>query len=301
MLGDKNLVILHNHRVSLDETNNYYYEWINDQRASERSAIRLESNPTLGPYMHFHECIEILYCLDGTMTVTKSDGAYRLSKGQFACLNSLTIHNCTAEAGNIRYVVQIPRSMTTGSESQLTDRSFDRFIQDDDGCMLKMIEALYAVRNRTGALFSSLPDDCAASTEKHLCQALMSAAAAVCGTKKSDISSLMMIKIIKYIHEHYRGGFSVAAMSREMNVSQNRLSGEFSRAFGMTVKEYVNRARAEYAESYMRDHGDATLFEVAEVSGFGSERNLIRIWKKEFGCTPREYFASSEKRADRTA
>ena len=55
----------------------------------------------------------------------------------------------------------------------------------------------------------------------------------------------------------------------------------------MTIGEYLTRYRLRNAISLLRE--GVTEQVVAEQCGFGSAGYLIRVFRRQFGVTPREY------------
>ena len=55
-----------------------------------------------------------------------------------------------------------------------------------------------------------------------------------------------------------------------------------------TFIEYLNRCRLEKAEELLRAT-DLTVLEISEQAGFENHSYFIRIFKRQYGITPRKY------------
>lgn len=81
-------------------------------------------------------------------------------------------------------------------------------------------------------------------------------------------------------------------LAASTNQSYTYLSKRFKREVGMTFSDFANRERLDRALKLM--HGsDLNLTEIALAAGFSGQHHFIRVFKKEFGCSPRAYRAGS--------
>ena len=165
---------------------------------------------------------------------------------------------------------------------------FDKYIVHDDGTVLSIIRLLKKVHKEESILLNNYDNDLRRDTESLLASSLISVAVNICGLKDQQRSSIIMVELLKYLHLNFRRDIHIPDLSRMLLCSQKTLSDQFKRIFGMTIRAYINHLRAIDVMTNIRENKDMSLYEATEISGFGSVQNMLRAYKKEFGCTPKE-------------
>lgn len=87
----------------------------------------------------------------------------------------------------------------------------------------------------------------------------------------------------------------VRRVARRLGISVETLSRGFSRAFGISAKQYCHRARL--FEAVLRLAAGATIIESAFTAGFGDLKRFYEQFRRILGTTPGEY-ACVKKRQD---
>lgn len=72
---------------------------------------------------------------------------------------------------------------------------------------------------------------------------------------------------------------SLSMIADHFGLSRPHLSKIFKETLGMTVLNYINNVRMEYAERLIQE-GRYSLNEIAQMAGFGNVRSLYRLRKK---------------------
>ncbi|RMG45061.1 MAG: AraC family transcriptional regulator [Acidobacteria bacterium] len=93
---------------------------------------------------------------------------------------------------------------------------------------------------------------------------------------------------------------SLSAVARCLGVSPGYLSSTFSRRVGMTVTQYIHRARLRRAEGLLR-RSDLSLAEIARRCGFRTYRHFHRTFVRLRGCAPQTYRRSLAERREGAA
>ncbi len=90
----------------------------------------------------------------------------------------------------------------------------------------------------------------------------------------------------KYLDDNIPSRFpDVAETARAAGCSPNYLSTVFRRETGMTIKEYINTLKFDYARQ-MLESGTFNISEVAGSCGFNDLSYFSRKFRERFGCTP---------------
>lgn len=90
----------------------------------------------------------------------------------------------------------------------------------------------------------------------------------------------------RYLDENFPNRFpDVAETARAIGCSPNYLSSLFRRAHGVTVKEYVNTLKFNYARR-MLEESSYNVSEIAGSCGFNDVAYFSRQFRERFGYTP---------------
>ncbi len=95
-------------------------------------------------------------------------------------------------------------------------------------------------------------------------------------------------EVREYLRIHASRGLRVSDVARHFGYSGDHLSGLYRREFGIDLKGGINRARIAYIESLLLNT-DASVKEVAMMSGFADENAFVKFFKYHEGITPSTY------------
>ena len=83
-----------------------------------------------------------------------------------------------------------------------------------------------------------------------------------------------------------------ADLAERLGTNATYITATVNSQTGKTFTELVTDYRIRYAQELMRKHPDMRLLEVAEESGFASEKSFFRTFKSRLGMTPGEWKSS---------
>jgi AraC-like DNA-binding protein len=93
----------------------------------------------------------------------------------------------------------------------------------------------------------------------------------------------------KYIESYYSNpNLSLSEVADYVNTNTSYLSKLFKSNLNVNFNDYLNAYRVEKAKAFF-DTTDMTMKEVATATGFNSQQNFIRVFKKFEGITPGRY------------
>lgn len=95
-------------------------------------------------------------------------------------------------------------------------------------------------------------------------------------------------KAVDYINSHLDTELSVAAISKNANISKSALYKKFHEHFDCTVSEYIMGRRVELAKELIAT-SELSMEEIAERLGFASASYFSRVFKEHTGMTPMKY------------
>lgn len=99
---------------------------------------------------------------------------------------------------------------------------------------------------------------------------------------------LALDSVFSYIHGHLTEDLSLERLEREFYVSRQHLIRQFKQRTGMTVHQYIVKARLDLCREYIEQGMSINV--VCHKSGFGSYNHFFRAFKQEYGMTPKEYY-----------
>lgn len=120
-----------------------------------------------------------------------------------------------------------------------------------------------------------------------------------CVTKPQQTSTKTLDKmkfIIKYVENNYMEKISIADMAKELNLSESHFMKFFKNTMGTSFTSYLNEYRLTMV-SRLLVSSESSILDIAAESGFDNLSYFNRMFKKQFGMTPREYrkkFAENE-------
>ena len=88
----------------------------------------------------------------------------------------------------------------------------------------------------------------------------------------------------------------LTALAQAIRLSPSQLSRLFKRQVGMSISDYRNHVRLEAFLRLRPQSKQKALFQVAKEAGFGSYAQFNRVFRREMGCSPEEYFRSKRKK-----
>ncbi len=83
-------------------------------------------------------------------------------------------------------------------------------------------------------------------------------------------------------------------MSRKFSYSPKYVSAAFARLVNLSYSEYLRQLRMDHARRLF-ESGTLSVKEAASASGYSDALYFSKVFKKHFGCSPREYIKRFDK------
>ena len=97
-------------------------------------------------------------------------------------------------------------------------------------------------------------------------------------------------KTIQYIEEHIFESISLTALAVHLGLSREYTSSLFSEKMGMTISQFINQQKVLQAKEMILD-AEMNLEEISRALGYENYGYFSRIFKKNFGISPRQFKA----------
>lgn len=107
-------------------------------------------------------------------------------------------------------------------------------------------------------------------------------------TEKYLLKDGYILKVIKYIQENFKSKIDVDVLTKLVPLSRRSLEIRFRQEMGMPIYQFIIDLRIEYFTLLLMTT-DLPIPDIVFKSGFNDYSNVIRIFKKMKGCTPKEY------------
>ena len=94
--------------------------------------------------------------------------------------------------------------------------------------------------------------------------------------------------LIAYVNEYFYSIQNIKELAERFQVSEGYIFKIFQNHFQTTPKQYINKLRLETVCRKLQYAG-TSVKKAAADSGFTSYEYFMRLFKKEYGCTPSQY------------
>jgi transcriptional regulator GlxA family with amidase domain len=103
-----------------------------------------------------------------------------------------------------------------------------------------------------------------------------------------EAESEPMRELLSWLLDHLTDDLSVAALARQINLSERQFSRVFRAEVGTTPAEHVEAARLE-AACRLLETTHSRIERVATACGFGTPETMIRTFRRRLNTTPGEH------------
>ena len=109
------------------------------------------------------------------------------------------------------------------------------------------------------------------------------------GLSSHEMESLETLRKIENLLDHNLSSYvTVKALSQKLNVTENKLQKIFKDNTGFTGNEYIKNKRMEAIVGLI-ENSNLSISEIAKLVGIDSTSYLSKIFKEEYGFSPKEY------------
>ena len=92
---------------------------------------------------------------------------------------------------------------------------------------------------------------------------------------------------VNYINVNYMRNITVEEIAGVVGLNRRYLGRIFKKSVGMTVQEYIVHTRLSHSAEHLRQ--GESVSDAAMLSGYTDVFNFSKMFKKNFGVSPREY------------
>lgn len=112
-----------------------------------------------------------------------------------------------------------------------------------------------------------------------------------CASNNGDGKTIIAIR--KYVKTNYRRAITVASISDEFGLNPSYVSSIFKKTAGLSLTQYLNKCRLNGAKKGL-ETGELSVQDAAFQNGFSDPYYFSKLFKREFGVSPRDYAVSAQ-------
>ena len=254
-------------------------------------------------YLHFHNCMEIGYCYNGSGILTIGEEDYRFSGGQFSIIPQNCPHTTTSDPGtkskweylffDTEEILRelYPPDVNEKKVQWIINRVNARglFLEAADypvlaGKIRNMLDIMrqndeFYIEEVKGVLISFL----ASIARKNSGNSTYNSQENLDGK-----NNILVSDALTYIREHYMEPIRIEKVAGHCHISETHFRRLFSSCINMAPLEYINLVRIQNACEMLRKT-DALVSDIAFRCGFSTLSTFNRNFKQVMGCSPYEW------------
>lgn len=244
---------------------------------------------------HWHEGLEIVYLKSGKMKWKLPNEKLYLKEGEAAVINSNVLHYAVADpVCELHSMVFSPLLVGGSVESVFSVK----YMGPLTSCGLFEAERLgVTARNHFIKAFDSLAQE-ASNYEftvreelSNICLELYKKYQHVIedASEEGGEDAARIRKMLDYIHNHYGEKITLDQIARTADIGKRECLRCFQRVIQTSPIQYLLNYRINQGASMLLRNQGCSISEISGQCGFESAGNFAQVFKKNFGCTPREY------------
>ena len=245
--------------------------------------------------LHFHNDIEILMVLKGSVYIDDGTKRYLLCRDDIFIINRNELHSLTRSSeSNLLMVIQFNSNFCKKYYPKINRIKFSqKHIENKNSAeywnILKqgMLDIITCqTEKKEGYAIEMM------SVLNHMLFGMVNHDAFIELNEKTAASENRNMKrlsnIIEYVQENFMNQISLKDIAQKSNSNMYYLSHFIKSNLGISFREYLNRLRLERSEQLLI-YTNLKPLDICMECGFSDYKYLKKAFAAEFGCTPDEY------------
>lgn len=249
--------------------------------------------------LHWHGEFEISYILSGSGKFKCGEKSVTARQGDIIVILPNILHAIYPGEGRLVYdTIVFSPSMLYGNGS---DRCFSEYLyplSSEDSMVTLPLSAdnphYEEIKTATESIFSCAKGnsgrlDFLLKSELMRMFWLIIESGALHSTQAKETVFAKSIKpALEYIRENYQENISIEQLAEKAHLSKSYFMNKFKSITGISALKYINQVRINAACELLAN-SDMTSSEAAFSTGFYNISNFNRQFRKNVGCSPKEY------------
>lgn len=236
---------------------------------------------------HFHDELELVYVIDGSLNVTIENNNVLLHKDEICVIIPGLIHNLYSHEDNVIFVAKlfpiedisdirlcnVVVSLKSSNYEPLRELIFEMMNENKN----QSIGYKLSVNISAEKIFLLIIRNMEYRRLEDVAQPKL--------LKPNEILSSVEL----FLEQHYAEDFLLEDLVKYLGYTKSYFCHYFKQTTGVTFWKYYTIFRLEKSIQLMKDYPDKRYIEIAGECGFKNIRSFNEAFKKYHQCTPREY------------
>ncbi len=240
---------------------------------------------------HLHPEWELIWLLEGALSLKVEDGSYSMEKGSLVLLPPGMVHELNAGTKEATFLcLQMTSDFLTLSKSVTTKSIFpEEFLIEEEMSRVKhmILDTALSYFKRPPLYEMSSKGECIILMHAlltHMPIKTMTAEELSIKKRKNE----RLERLMEYVEEHYREKISLSDFAEKEGVSMNYLSHFVKDTLGHSFQSYVNLVRF-HAAVRLIEAQRYRMTEIYSLAGFSDYKYFSAAFKARSGLTPEEF------------
>ena len=245
---------------------------------------------------HWHDHLEIIYVLEGELQISSNENTdiyakdgHILHEDEFYIINSSKIHSTKSKEMVKAFLIQVPYMYL---DNYIEDYEHVRFLECFDGerntkkydrmkALLKAITRIYCKKDKGYELRLM-------AKMNEFLYILYTSYSHIDANMKKESRQIERLKdVLKYVAKNYQEPIALKEVADIASLNQEYFCRMFKKCMGVTLLEYVNQVRINHIHEELLST-ENSITDILERNGFTNYKVFSRMFKAQFGMTPRE-------------
>ena len=246
--------------------------------------------------MHWHEDLQFIYVITGTVLVYTLDETTCISAGEAMFINKDVIHYVKQTEGCEYKSFLFPASFLGFYTGCPARNNVDSIISSEQLSTFHFVPSIMWHKS----VITHLHELCVLEENKnefynyavmvHLTSMWLTIIKniAIPSPKGESIANSRMHQILRFIEEHYSEDISLADLASSAHISRSECARCFKLSLDTTPYKYLMEFRLSKAAQLLKQT-DSPVGDIAAYVGFHQISHFGKCFREKTGCTPREY------------
>lgn len=245
---------------------------------------------------HWHNELELIYCISGSFVVRINKNDYTVTGGQAVFVSSFESHEYT----NVAIATEILR-ITLGPVvikkkfHLLAEISYTNpvFSSGDNGAVFAELAPVFEKMVDVLRKEETVSKELAVTGYLYLLSAVLykyrDHQPGMAGEKKKRMKAHRSVnEVIEHIHKNYKEKITLDDASKICGYEKSSLCRQFKMATKMSFYQYLSSYRIAVACAMLTESKE-TIADIGETVGISEPKTFSRLFKKTVGVSPGEY------------
>lgn len=251
---------------------------------------------------HWHPEIELTFILDGEIDYQVNNRTYHLVKGDGLFCNTNALHTGHMHEGHDCHYISTtfaPRLLYGFSGSVIQTKFIEPVLTDVhlasvplspesewQKTIINTMKQIYSLSLNPTITYEMEIQQLLLSIWNQLYSHVTLSDQSQYTAEARDVDRLRTL--LDYIHTHYSEQITLEALAGEINICRSECCRFFKKCMNQSLFEYLMEYRISKSLPLLLD-GCESITVIAEQTGFSTPAYYAKIFKKQMGCSPREY------------